>query len=60
MEWEMYPHHFSAHRDGSDSIRVEGWNEDGTHEGTLMLTHATAIDLLAVLSGSVADNPYAR
>lgn len=56
----LYPHHFSSHRESSDSIRIEGWNEDGSHEGTLMLTHATAIDLIAVVSAELTKNPYVR
>lgn len=44
----IVPHHFSATREGSDSIRLDGWNEDGTGEGpTIALTNASALDLLA-------------
>jgi hypothetical protein len=47
----MAPHHFSATREGSDSIRLDGWNEDGTGEGPpIALTQASALDLLAKLA----------
>jgi hypothetical protein len=46
----LVPHHFSAHREGPDSLRLEGWNEDGTHVATIALTTASALDLLAVVA----------
>jgi hypothetical protein len=47
----MVPHHFSVTREGPDSIRVDGWNEDGTGEGPAIgLTDASALDLLASLA----------
>lgn len=49
------PHHFSAHREGADSIRLEGWNEDGTHEVTVALTTASALDLLATAATALND-----
>ena len=56
-----YPHHFSARRvAGDDHIELDGWNEYGTHECTVSLTHATAADLVAVVAKVLADNPYAR
>jgi hypothetical protein len=59
-EMEIYPHHCSVHREGADSLRVEGWNEDGSHEGTIRLTHATALDFIAVVSAELAKAPYAK
>lgn len=51
MHERIYPHHFSATREGADSIRLDGWNEDGTGEGpTIALTTASALDLLASLA----------
>jgi hypothetical protein len=56
----LFPHHFSANRKGGDHIELELWNEDGTHVGTVSLTHATALDALAALAPAIAANPYAR
>jgi hypothetical protein len=59
MDERMYPHHFSATREGNDSIRVDGWNEDGSGEGpAISLTFASALDLLAAIA--VALNEAGR
>jgi hypothetical protein len=51
----VFPHHFSVTREGNDSLRVDGWNEDGTGEGPAIgLTFASALDLLAAIA--VAPN----
>jgi hypothetical protein len=55
-----FPARFSAHRDAADSIRLECWNEDGTGDVTISLTHSTALELVAALSATLASNPYAR
>jgi hypothetical protein len=57
-----FPHHFSADRTDADAITLHLWEEDGTGcmFDAIRLTHAVAIDLLAVLAAAVAKNPYAR
>jgi hypothetical protein len=53
-EDRIVPHHFSVTREGSDSLRVDGWNEDGSGEGpAIALTHASALDLLARLAAAL-------
>jgi hypothetical protein len=59
-ELTFFPHHFSAREISGDSIILDGWNEDGTGEVELSLTHATALDLIAKLSAVLAANPYNR
>lgn len=49
----MNPHHFSAHREDDETIRLEAWNEDGTHVTTITLTTASALDALAVLAAAL-------
>lgn len=52
-EERLVPHHFSAHREGPDSIRLEAWNEDGSHVGTIALATATALDMLAIVASAL-------
>jgi hypothetical protein len=57
----MFPYRFEATRKSGDSIRLVGFNEDGSREGQeIELTHAVACELLAVLSVEIAADPYAR
>lgn len=55
-----YPHHTSTVRKGGDAIDLELWTEDDKHIATVVLTHAVAVDLLAVVATELTHNPYAR
>lgn len=49
----LVPHHFSCSREGQDSLRLEAWNEDGSHVRTIALSDASALDLIAAVANGM-------
>jgi len=50
MTDRVVPHHFSAKREGMDSVLLSAWNEDGSHVEDIALTNSSALDLIAVVA----------